>query len=86
MAQQVNDDRYWRRTSTLMWTMFALWVFFSFVIHFFVEALNSIKFLGFPLGYYMAAQGSLIAFVIMLFIFAKRQEAIDRDEGVAEDR
>jgi putative solute:sodium symporter small subunit len=68
-----------------MWTMFALWVFFSFVIHFFVNQLNSIVILGFPLGFYMAAQGSLIAFVIMLFLFAKRQDTIDREEGVAED-
>jgi putative solute:sodium symporter small subunit len=68
-----------------MWTMFALWVFFSFVVHFFVNQLNSIVILGFPLGFYMAAQGSLIAFVIMLFLFAKRQDTIDREEGVAED-
>jgi putative solute:sodium symporter small subunit len=81
-----SADRYWSRTSALMWTMFALWVFFSFIIHFFVNQLNSIVILGFPLGFYMAAQGSLIAFVVMLFIFAKRQDAIDREEGVAEDR
>ena len=78
-------DRYWQRTSTLMWTMFALWVFFGFVVHFFVGSLNQFNILGFPLGFYMAAQGSLIAFVAMLFIFAKRQDTIDRDEGVAED-
>jgi putative solute:sodium symporter small subunit len=78
-------DRYWQRTSALMWTMFVLWVFFSFVVHFFVNSLNEIKILGFPLGFYMAAQGSLIAFVAMLFVFAKRQDTIDRDEGVAED-
>jgi putative solute:sodium symporter small subunit len=81
-----SPDRYWSRTSALMWTMFAIWVFFSFVVHFFVNPLNSIIILGFPLGFYMAAQGSLIAFVVMLFIFAKRQDAIDREEGVAEDR
>jgi putative solute:sodium symporter small subunit len=81
-----SADRYWSRTSALMWTMFGLWVFFSFIIHFFVNQLNSIVILGFPLGFYMAAQGSLIAFVVMLFIFAKRQDAIDREEGVAEDR
>ena len=78
-------DRYWQRTSALMWTMFAIWVFFSFVIHFFVSSLNEIKFLGFPLGFYMAAQGSLIVFVVMLFVFARRQDTIDREEGVAED-
>lgn len=83
--QQPVQDRYWARTSTLMWTMFALWVFFSFIVHFFVKELNTITFLGFPLGFYMAAQGSLIAFVVMLFVFAKRQETIDHEEGVAED-
>jgi putative solute:sodium symporter small subunit len=33
----------------------------------------------------MAAQGSLIAFVVMLFVFAAAQDRIDREEGVAED-
>lgn len=80
-----REDRYWARTSRLMWTMFVLWLVFSFVVHFFVESLNNITFLGFPLGFYMAAQGSLIAFVVMLFVFAARQDAIDREEGQAED-
>jgi putative solute:sodium symporter small subunit len=84
MAQ--SQERYWQRTSILMWFMFALWVFFSFFVHYFVEALNTYKFLGFPLGFYMAAQGSLVAFVLMLFLFASRQEAIDTEEGVAEDQ
>lgn len=84
MAQGA-PDRYWARTSTLMWIMFTLWIVFSFVIHAFVEQLNGIKIFGFPLGFYMAAQGSLIVFVVMLFVFAKRQDTIDREEGVAED-
>lgn len=83
---QGRGDWYWRRTSTLMWIMLALWIFFSYVVHFFVEPLNAMKFLGFPLGFYMASQGSLIAFVAMLFLFARRQETIDREEGVAEDQ
>ena len=41
--------------------------------------------LGFPLGFYMAAQGSLIVFVVMLFLFARQQDKIDREHGVAED-
>ncbi len=76
--------RHWRRTSVLMWIMMVLWAFFSFFIHMFVNDLNTINILGFPLGFYMAAQGSLIAFVVMLFIFASRQDKIDREEGVAE--
>jgi putative solute:sodium symporter small subunit len=80
-----DAEAYWARTRSLMLTMLALWVFFSFVIHLFVKPLNAIVIAGFPLGFYMAAQGSLIAFVVMLFWFAKRQDAIDRQFGVAED-
>jgi putative solute:sodium symporter small subunit len=76
---------YWNKTKGLMYVMLALWVFFGYVIHFFVDALNNIVILGFPLGFYMASQGSLIAFVIMLFWFARRQNAIDEEHGVAED-
>jgi len=68
-----------------MWIALAIWAFFSFVIHFFVNSLNAIVILGFPLGYYMAAQGSLIVFVALLFWFARRQDSIDREFGVAEE-
>lgn len=76
---------YWNKTRSLMFVMLALWFFFGYVIHMFVGSLNSITFIGFPLGFYMAAQGSLIAFVIMLFVFARKQNAIDEEHGVAED-
>jgi putative solute:sodium symporter small subunit len=76
---------YWNDTRRLMFIMLALWVFFGYVIHMFVVSLNDIVILGFPLGYYMAAQGSLIAFVIMLFWFARKQNSIDEEHGVAED-
>jgi putative solute:sodium symporter small subunit len=53
----------------------------------FVVPLNTIQLpiLGFPLGFYMAAQGSLIAFVVILFVFARQQDKIDREFGFAED-
>jgi putative solute:sodium symporter small subunit len=80
-----NEEAHWDKTRGLMFTMLGLWVFFGYIVHFFVSALNNIVILGFPLGFYMAAQGSLIAFVIMLFWFARRQDSIDREFGFAED-
>lgn len=80
-----DRERYWEKTRNLMLVILALWFFFSFFIHFFVVQLNSIVILGFPLGFYMASQGSLIAFVIMLFVFARRQNRIDTEHGVAEE-
>jgi len=76
---------YWGRTSSLMWTMLAIWFFFGFVVHFFAPQLNNIRIIGFPLGFYMAAQGSLIVFVVSLFWFASKQNSIDEEFGVAED-
>lgn len=80
-----NSDLWWSRTRTLMFTMLFLWFIFGYVIHMFVNTLNEIVIFGFPLGFYMAAQGSLIVFVIMLFWFASRQDSIDRQHGMAED-
>jgi putative solute:sodium symporter small subunit len=82
---QQDTNTYWSRTTSLMLVMMGLWLFFSFIIHMFVIPLNGIKIAGFPFGFYMASQGSLIAFVAMLFWFARAQDKIDRDCGVAED-
>jgi putative solute:sodium symporter small subunit len=80
-----KDQAHWNDTSRLMWITLGLWLFFGYIVHFFVHVLNKIVIFGFPLGFYMAAQGSLIAFVVILFWFAKAQDAIDRKYGVAED-
>jgi len=78
-------DAYWRKTSRLMWIIMILWFIFSFGIHLFAVQLNRFTFLGFPLGFYMAAQGSLIAFVVLCFWNAFAQNKIDEEFGVAED-
>ncbi|MFN8720133.1 MAG: DUF4212 domain-containing protein [Rhodospirillales bacterium] len=78
-------QQYWARTSGLMWIMLAIWFVFSFAIHLFAPSLNVIHILGFPFGFYMAAQGSLIVYVVALFWFSKRQNEIDEEFGVAED-
>lgn len=85
--QSDNDKAHWRRTSRLMFAHLGVWVFFGYIIHMFVNTLNqwTIPILKFPLGFYMAAQGSLIVFVVMLFVFAWQQDRIDRQHGVAED-
>jgi putative solute:sodium symporter small subunit len=80
-----DAEGHWGATSRLMWIALAIWAFFAFVIHFFVKSLNEIVILGFPLGFYMAAQGSLIVFVVLLFWFARAQDSTDRKYGVAEE-
>ncbi|MBL8672620.1 MAG: DUF4212 domain-containing protein [Alphaproteobacteria bacterium] len=76
---------HWRKTSRLMWTLMILWAFFSFVVHVFARQLNEIVIAGFPMGFYMAAQGSLIAFVVLCFYNAYAQDKIDAEFGVHEE-
>jgi putative solute:sodium symporter small subunit len=85
MANGSQAERYWDRTRGLMIFCLVVWFIFSFLIHFFVNQLNQIVIFGFPLGFYMAAQGSLIIFVILIFWFAGKQNRIDEEHGVAED-
>jgi len=78
-------EAHWRKTSRLMWIIMILWFVFSFGIHMFARPLNGIVIFGFPLGFYMAAQGSLIAFVVLCFWNSSAQNRIDEEFGVAED-
>ncbi len=78
-------NEYWGKTSKLMWTILALWFVFSFGLPLLAVQLNSIVIAGFPLGFYMAAQGSLIAFVVLCFWNASAQSKLDDEYGVAEE-
>ena len=82
-----REEAHWAKTSRLMFTHLAVWFFFGFLIHMFVTTLNkvTVPIVGFPLGFYMAAQGSLIAFVVLLFWFARKQNSIDSKYDVAEE-
>ena len=79
-----NKERHWEKTKGLMMLTLAIWFVFSIVIFMFGESLNNGNFLGYPLAYYMCAQGSIVIFVVLIFWFANRQEKIDEEFGFAE--
>lgn len=76
---------HWTKTRNLTMIVLVLWFIFSFVVHWFADALNGMSIIGFPLGFYMAAQGSLIVFVVLIFWLSSAQGKIDEEFGVAED-
>ncbi len=87
MSQETSSAReaHWAKTRNLTITILILWVIFSFVVHWFAEGLNATSFMGFPLGYYMAVQGSLAIFVVLIFVQNWIQDKIDDDAGLGED-
>lgn len=76
---------HWQRTKRLMVVTLSIWFVFAFGVHWFANALNGFTFIGFPLGFYMAAQGSEVVFVILIFWFVHAQHKIDRETGFAEE-
>jgi len=84
-AATSQKEVHWQRTRSLMIVHLVIWFVFSYLVHWFAPQLNKISLMHFPLGFYMAAQGSLVVFVVQLFVFAKQQEKIDRECGMAEE-
>lgn len=75
---------YWRRNLNLTGVLLAIWFVVTFVASFFARELNEITILGFPLGFYMGAQGALIVYVLVIWFYARSMNKLDREYGVHE--
>lgn len=84
---QVTDKmrEYWRKNLRITAILLAIWFVVTYVAAFFAPQLNQFKFLGFPFGFYMAAQGALIIYVIVIFFYASYMNRLDREYGVHEE-
>ncbi|MDX9884411.1 DUF4212 domain-containing protein [Thauera sp.] len=75
------DERqraYWRRNLTLTVTLLSVWFGVTFVGGYFADELNTLSFLGFPLGFYLFAQGSLLIYLVIIVIYVFAMNRLDR--------
>ncbi|PKO56080.1 MAG: DUF4212 domain-containing protein [Betaproteobacteria bacterium HGW-Betaproteobacteria-21] len=77
---------YWRRNLMLTGSLLAIWFVGTFVAGYYAEELNTLSFMGFPLGFYVFAQGSLIAYLVIIGIYVRVMNRMDRRYGVSERR
>jgi putative solute:sodium symporter small subunit len=76
---------YWKATLSLVSKILAVWFIVSFGAGIlFADWLNNIHLGGYPLGFWFAQQGSMYIFVALIFIYAKKMDAIDREFDVHE--
>ncbi len=78
MPPSPEQRQYWRRTMRLTVVLLAVWFVFTFVTSSFARELNAVSFFGFPLGFYMSAQGSVIVYVLIIWIYAKYMNRLDQ--------
>ena len=77
---------YWKANRRLQLTLLAIWAIFGFGISILLaEPLNEIVIGGFPVGFWFAQQGSIVVFVILIFIYAMTMDRIDHEYGVQQD-
>lgn len=77
--------QYWRRNLRLTGGLLAVWFMATFVIGWFAQDLQSITILGFPLPFFMGAQGSVLIFVVLVGYYAYRMDKLDGEYGVQEE-
>ncbi|MGB0965134.1 MAG: DUF4212 domain-containing protein [Litorivicinus sp.] len=76
---------YWKENITTIMQLLAVWFVVSYGCGIlFVDLLDTIQFAGFKLGFWFAQQGSMYVFMILIFIYAKRMNAIDDKYDVNE--
>jgi len=88
MAELTEQQRheYWSYNLRLTAILLAIWFVVTYLISgLWAGALNEYSFLGFPLGYYMAAQGSLAIFVIEIAVYARLMNKKDLEFGIREE-
>jgi putative solute:sodium symporter small subunit len=75
---------YWSKNLRLTGILLAIWFVVTFVMAFYARELATINFFGWPFSFYMAAQGSLIIYVLIIGIYAKVMRSYDIEHGVHE--
>ena len=81
-----QKQEYWSYNVKLTTVLLLIWFVVTFIISGVMAGwLNNIVILGFPLGYYMAAQGSLAIFVIEIAVYALLMNKKDLEYGIREE-
>ena len=88
MANPTGDlsrQAYWRANLRLVGFCLLIWFAVSYGCGILlVEPLNEIRLFGFKLGFWFAQQGSIYVFLLVIFFYAWRMNALDRKFGVDE--
>lgn len=79
-----KHKEYWRKNLVITGILLVIWFLVTFVEAWFARELASITFLGFPLSFYMSAQGSLAIYVAIIGFYAWYMGRLDKEYGVDE--
>lgn len=80
-----NMKQYWRKNLGYLTVLLSIWFVVSYGFGILLaEPLNSIRLGGFKLGFWFAQQGSIYTFVILIFVYVRLMNKLDKDFDVDE--
>ena len=76
--------QYWSKNLSMTGILLAIWFLVTFGVGYFARDLN-FKFFGWPFSFWVAAQGALIVYVLIIWYYARYMNKLDQEHGVAEE-
>ena len=77
-----KSKAYWKENIRYLFILLAVWFLVSFVAGIMLkDLLNDFKIGGFKLGFWFAQQGSMYVFVILIFIYVRLMNKLDKKYG-----
>ena len=84
MELTAKHEEYWHKNLVVTAILLFIWFVVTFVEGWYARELNAITILGFPLGFYMSAQGSLAIYVVIICYYQHFMNKLDIEYGVEE--
>jgi putative solute:sodium symporter small subunit len=84
MQLTAKHEEYWHKNLRITAVLLLIWFIVTFVMAWYARPLAQINFFGWPLSFYMAAQGSLIVYVVLIYVYAKMMRKLDLEYNVDE--
>jgi putative solute:sodium symporter small subunit len=84
MQTTERHRQYWAANLRITGILMAIWFFVTFVLGYFARDLN-FTFFGWPFSFWVAAQGALVTYCLIIWFYAGYMNRLDRRYGVHED-
>ena len=81
----MTDNRYWLTTRRLTFWLIFIWTVVTFGLTWFAADLNDFSVFGFPLGFYMAAQGNLLIYLALIWFYNRRMRKVEEECGIDDE-
>jgi putative solute:sodium symporter small subunit len=83
LEKRANRDAYWRKNLRVIGLLLLAWFVVTFVLVYFAREL-SFKFFGWPFSFWVAGQGALATYCVIIWVYARYMARLDAKHGVVE--